>query len=252
MIYKDLVSIVMPLKNGMPFLKETINSIKSQTYKNWELIIVDSESNDGSIELIKKFDDKRIKILQKNLGPGLARNYGITNSKGSYIAFIDSDDLWTKEKLSLQINDMIFKNSSFSYTNYELISSESKLLGKNGHFRNQFSYSDFFSKRNIVMSSVIVKKEILKNIRLNDYDGFAEDQYFFGKILQNGIKASGIDKYLLKYRKHSLSRSKDILSNQIAVYKLYRNHFDLGFIKTFTSYISYLIDVAIRRIFKIN
>tara|TARA_Y100000992_G_C21256421_1_gene488773 strand:+ start:420 stop:1178 length:759 start_codon:yes stop_codon:yes gene_type:complete len=250
MIYKDLISIVMPLKNGMPFLKETINSIKNQTYNNWELIIVDSESDDGSIEVIKNFDDSRIKILQMKLGPGLARNYGISNSKGSYIAFIDSDDLWKKEKLLMQREDMNYKNSSFSYTNYELISNQSKVLGKNHHFRDEFSYSNFFSKRNIVMSSVMVKKSILENIKLNDYDGFAEDQYFFGKILQNGTKAYGLNEYLLRYRKHSHSRSKDILSNQIAVYKLYRNHFDLGLFKTIISYFSYVIDVALRRVFK--
>ena len=102
------------------------------------------------------------------------------------------------------------------------------------------------------MSSVMVKKKILKDLNFDAYDGFAEDLFFHGKILQKGIEAIGIDKYLLSYRKHGKSRSRDVISNQIAVWKLYRNQFNLSLLKSILVYFAYILNVAYRRLFKIN
>ena len=93
----------MPVYNSLSFLKETIESVKSQTYKNWELIIIDDNSTDGSRDyLINNYKfEKKIKIFlnKKNYGPGYSRNKAIQKSSGNFIAFLDSDDLWTKTKL---------------------------------------------------------------------------------------------------------------------------------------------------------
>ena len=229
------VSIIMPLKNGMPFLKETLDSIKNQTFSNWELLIIDANSIDGSLELIKSYNERRFKVITKDLGPGLARNYGISVAKGEYIAFVDADDVWDQEKLDIQLAAMINNNFLFTYTNYCWIDNTANFIGKNKYFISKMNFHKFFSKRIIVMSSVMVKKKILKDLNFNDYDGYAEDLFFHGKILQKGIEAIGIDKYLLSYRKHEKSRSRDIISNQIAVWKLYRNQFNLSFFKKYIS-----------------
>lgn len=247
-----LVSIIMPLKNGMPHLKETLDSIKNQTYQEWELLIIDANSDDGSLELINSYNEKRFKIIDKELGPGLARNYGISISKGEYLAFIDADDIWHKDKLDIQLGDMISYEIPYTYTNYCWIDSNTNLIGENKHFISNMNFNKFFSKRIIVMSSVMIKKEILKDLNFDSYDGFAEDQFFFGKILQKGIEAIGIDKYLLSYRKHRKSRSSDVISNQIAVWRLYRNQFNLSFLKSVLVYCSYILNVAYRRLFRIN
>src|SRR5690606_22597361 len=98
-----LVSIITPLHNGEQYVVETIESVLSQTYQNWEMIIVDDCSQDKGAEIVKKYADRdpRIKLIQnlQNQGPALSRNKAISESKGEYIAFLDSDDLWKFDKL---------------------------------------------------------------------------------------------------------------------------------------------------------
>ena len=125
---KELVSIIMPSYNTANFIEETINSVLSQTYENWELIIVDDCSSDNTDQVISKYlEDKRIKYLKNssNSGAAISRNRALEESKGKWIAFLDSDDLWYPEKLEKQIKFMKKNNYHFSYTNYEEIDEKS-------------------------------------------------------------------------------------------------------------------------------
>ena len=125
---KDLVSIIMPSYNTAQFITESINSVLSQTYKNWELIIVDDCSTDNTDDVIKPFlEDKRIKFFknEKNSGAAVSRNYALREAKGKYIAFLDSDDLWFHTKLEKQISFMVMNNYHFSYTFYREIDEKS-------------------------------------------------------------------------------------------------------------------------------
>lgn len=121
---RNLVSIIMPSYNTANYIGESINSVINQTYKNWELIIVDDCSTDNTDEIVNKFlKDERIKYLknEKNSGAAISRNKALREAKGRWIAFLDSDDLWVPEKLEKQINFMEKNNHSFSYTFYEEI-----------------------------------------------------------------------------------------------------------------------------------
>ncbi|MBT4738717.1 MAG: glycosyltransferase family 2 protein, partial [Flavobacteriales bacterium] len=103
----NLVSIITPSYNSSKFIVECVNSVISQTFQNWEMIIVDDCSNDNSREIISDFSekDKRIRFifLEENIGAAASRNIAIKKAKGRYIAFLDSDDLWIKDKLERQI-----------------------------------------------------------------------------------------------------------------------------------------------------
>lgn len=127
----DLVSIIMPSYNTARFIKDSIDSVLNQTYRNWELIIIDDCSTDESISIIKNINDKRIILLenQENSGAAVSRNYGLRKANGKYIAFLDSDDLWLPEKLENQIRFMESNNYVFTYTCYEQISEENRELG---------------------------------------------------------------------------------------------------------------------------
>lgn len=130
---KDLVSIIMPSYNTAKFIDETVSSVLKQTYTNWELIIVDDCSTDNTDEVIEKYrSDPRIKYLknEKNSGAAITRNYALREAKGRWIAFLDSDDLWTKDKLEKQISFMEDNGYSFSYTNYIEIDEESRPNGR--------------------------------------------------------------------------------------------------------------------------
>ena len=123
-----LVSVVIPSYNSGKFISETLKSVSSQTYEEIEIIVVDDCSTDNTIEIIKKHNDPRLVLIQleKNKGVANARNVGIANSKGTYIAFVDSDDVWIKDKLKKQIKIMEQYHALLSYTAYEIIDETNK------------------------------------------------------------------------------------------------------------------------------
>lgn len=127
----ELVSIIMPSYNTEKFVDKTIKSVLSQTYENWELLIVDDCSTDNSIQVIKSFNDSRIKIFinDKNSGAALSRNKALKEAKGKWIAFLDSDDIWDKNKLRKQIDFMLSNKYNFSYTKYIEIDENDNELG---------------------------------------------------------------------------------------------------------------------------
>ena len=115
------VDIVLPNYNSAPYVSETINSVINQTFKNWKLIVVDGNSNIETRKVLEKYSNHpniNIIWLKKNKKAGFCRNLAIRNSKSEYIAFIDSDDIWEKEKLSKQLDFMIKNKYYFTYTNY--------------------------------------------------------------------------------------------------------------------------------------
>ena len=121
---KGLVSIIMPSYNTAKYIGESIRSVQNQTYENWELIIIDDCSTDNSEEILKKYslEDNRICYLknEKNSGAAVSRNRGLRKAKGKWIAFLDSDDLWDKEKLEKQINFMLKNDYAFTFTDYRI------------------------------------------------------------------------------------------------------------------------------------
>ena len=128
-----LVSIITPNWNCGNYVSETIRSVQAQTYQNWEMIIVDDCSTDGSDKVIELLmaNDVRIRLLknEKNSGAAVSRNYSLREAKGRWIAYLDSDDLWTPEKLEKQLEFMVGSGYSFSYTEYKEIDDRSKETG---------------------------------------------------------------------------------------------------------------------------
>lgn len=123
---RELVSIIMPSYNTGKYVIDSIRSVQSQTYTNWELIIVDDCSTDGTKEMIRdyveKTNEKRIRLLsnEKNSGAAVSRNYALREARGRWIAFLDSDDLWLSEKLEKQISYMKENEYIFTYTDYRM------------------------------------------------------------------------------------------------------------------------------------
>ena len=128
----DLVSIIMPSYNTAQYIADSIRSVQAQTYKNWELLIVDDCSSDNSDDVVAPFlSDARIRYLKNevNGGAAVSRNYALREARGRWIAFLDSDDLWHPEKLERQILFMEKENCHFSYTYYQEIDEASQPLG---------------------------------------------------------------------------------------------------------------------------
>ena len=129
-----LVSVIIPYFRKKKFFKKTINSVVNQTLKSFEIIIVYDDKDKNDLEFIKNISklDRRIKIIvnKKNLGAGISRNVGIRKAKGKYIAFVDADDLWKKNKLEYQISHMLKNKVDFSHTDYNIIDEKDYRIGK--------------------------------------------------------------------------------------------------------------------------
>ena len=154
---KELVSIIMPNYNSASFIEESIASVLSQTYENWELILVDDYSTDGSVKIIKSLiaDDKRVKLIKlaENSGPAIARNRAIEEAKGRYIAFLDSDDMWLPQKLEKQIQLLGKHNLVLTYSAYHTIDENSKYINTR-EVPAVITYEDFILDREKVIKQL--------------------------------------------------------------------------------------------------
>ena len=203
---KIKIDIILPNFNSSDSIKETIKSIIDQTFKNWKLIIVDDCSDKKTKTILKKFSkNKKIKIfwLKKNKGAGYCRNYAIKKSKSPYLAFIDSDDIWKKDKLETQLRFMENNNYLFTYTNYETFGKKIRFIAP----AKEYDFKKFINDTSICTSTMIVKRNILKNIEFTNSE-ICEDYFFKCKILKI-CNAYCLDDFLTKYRirKNSLQSS---------------------------------------------
>ncbi len=234
----NLVSVIMPYYKKEKFIKESVLSILNQSYKNFEIIIIDDEISAKSYKTLRSILDldKRIKIIRnkKNLGAGEARNRGIKISRGNFIAFCDCDDLWDKEKLKHQLRFMKNLKINFSFTSYKIIDEKTqKIIG----YRKAKKIINFNMLKNscdIGLSSVVIKKKILEKFKLK----FAnittkEDFVLWLMIAKQGTKLYGIDKNLVLWRKTHNSLSSSIKQKLFDGYKVYRNYLNYNIIKSF-------------------
>ncbi len=202
-----LVSIITPVYNSEKYIGETIESVLSQTYKNWELIIADDCSKDNTAGVISKFTDPRIKYfkLKNNSGAAVARNQALERAKGKYIAFLDADDMWKPEKLEKQLNFMINNNIGFSFTGYEILRSGDNKVIK---VPSKLNYSQFMMNTIIGTLTVMINIDIIGEVRLvnvkKDHDSMT-----WAKLLRQGHIAYGLNESLAYYRKVEGSISND-------------------------------------------
>lgn len=138
-----LVSIIMPAYNAEKFIKQSIGSVLLQTYDNFELLVIDDCSNDQTVQAVRAFDDERVKLIQllHNSGAAKARNEGIKEAKGEFMAFLDSDDLWTKTKLADQIDFMRSNDYAFTCTEYVEMDEQENVL-TTVKVREKMNYND--------------------------------------------------------------------------------------------------------------
>ena len=226
----DLISIIIPYYKKKEFISETINSIKNQSYKNYEILIIYDDENLTDLKYLKELanEKKNIRILvnKKNSGAGLSRNNGIINAKGEFIAFLDSDDYWHKDKLLKQLNYMIHKKINFSHTSYYIVNKNKKIISvRNG--RNFLEYKDLLSSCDIGLSTVMVKKKILMD---NFFPNLTtkEDFVLWLKILKTGEKLIGINEPLTYWRKSNDSLSSNNFQKIMDGYKVYRKYMKMN------------------------
>ena len=231
----DLVSIIIPYYKKREYIADTLKSVLKQTYKYFEIIIIYDDEEKEDLKFIKKLAsiDKRIILMinKKSIGAGLSRNKAIKKSKGSYISFIDADDLWKINKLELQIKFMKKNNFLISHTNYKIINKQNKILYSRVA-RNFNNINELLKSCDIGLSSVLVKKEILIGNCLFARLKTKEDFVLWLNILKKNIKIVSFKKNLMYWRKLDNSLSSSILQKLFDGFSVYNKYMKFNWIKS--------------------
>lgn len=239
------VSVIIPVYNSSKHIRECLDSVIKQTYKNLEIILVDDNSTDDSVEIIKSYNDKRIKLIEskENAGAAESRNKGVKEATGNYICFIDSDDFWKLNKIEKQVR--FIKNKEFIYAGYTYYK---KGRTHNVKVPKQIDYNGSLKNTTIFTSTVMFNMEklnkediLMPNIRRG------QDQATWWKVLKKGIVAYGINEVLAFYRVGEKSLSSNKLKALKRTWYILKRE-DLGKTKTLYCYICYIKNAIKRRL----
>ena len=245
---KELVSVVVPFYENTNLLEKAVKSILLQTYKNFEIIIINDKNEKKNLNFLRKIKrkSKKIKIIynKKNIGAGLSRNKGIRMSKGKYIAFLDSDDTWKKNKLYNQINIMRKKSYLVTHTSYKIVDLNQKNISK--RIATNLNYKKLLKSCDIGLSTVVIKKKVLKSFK-HPFPPLItkEDYVLWLKISKKGLNFYGINKMLTNWTYTPNSLSKSTFQKLIDALRVYKNYEKMNLIKslyyTFNLSINYLM-----------
>lgn len=250
---EGLVSVIVPVYNAEMFLRETIETILNQTYKKYELILVDDCSTDNSVNIINKYKekDKRIKLIknQKNSGAAVTRNNGIKKAVGQYISFIDADDKWEPTKLERQIKFMKENNCEFSFTSYQFADEFCNLIDKKVIVPSTITYKQALKNTTIWTSTVMLDMAKLKkeDIYMPNLKR-GQDTATWWKILKKIDKAYGIKDVFSYYRRTNSSLSANKLTALKRTWNLYRNIEKFNIIKSTYYFVFYVLNAVRRRV----
>jgi len=230
-----IVSIITPVYNSSSFIEETIESVIAQSLATWELLLIDDCSNDQSPVIIDGYTkrDRRIRTvrLERNSGAAAARNRGLMEARGRYVAFVDSDDLWTPLKLEKQLRLMRASGAGFCYTAIEMIDENDSIIKPQRPIKPVVDYSYLLSNTVIACSSVVIDRLAMGDFRMPNVRK-GQDFATWLMLLRGGEKAYGIDETLVRYRVARGSISSNKLGALKRTWHIYRDQEHLRMLKS--------------------
>lgn len=219
-----LVSIITPVYNASFFLRQAATSVLAQTYQDWEWLLVDDCSSDNSWELMQELakEDYRIKIFRNtsNLKSGKTRNFAIEKASGRFIAFLDSDDMWHKDKLTTQVKFMEEKKCALSHTSFGYLNEIGHKIKSTFHVSNSVNYDHLLKRTEIGCSTVMYDTSILGKRYMSSHSR-RQDYALWLSILKEGVLSYGIDSELSYYRitQEALSKKNKLILSHISFLK---------------------------------
>ncbi|MBO4902144.1 MAG: glycosyltransferase family 2 protein [Lachnospiraceae bacterium] len=250
-----MVSIVIPVYNASAYIADTILSVKSQTYTDWELLLVDDGSTDNSLSIMQELaadlnkEKERVHIIELggNSKAAKARNAGIKAAAGRYLAFLDADDLWDPEKLKKQVAMMRENDCAFSFTGYEFADEDGIGVQKIVHVPQKINYRRAVKNTTIFTSTVMFDLTKLSKEEVEMPDVPSEDTATWWKVLKIVPYAYGLDEDLTLYRRSGATLSSNKIEAVKRTWNLYRNVEHFGPVKSAYCFCCYLIHAIIRR-----
>lgn len=223
------VSVVIPVYHAQDYIVNTMDCVLAQTYVDWEMFLVVDDPQDATIEVIQRYieenKEQRIHVLVQdvNKGAALARNRGVDEAAGRYIAYLDADDLWKSDKLEKEVAFMQDKQVAFVFTGYEFADENGVGTGKVVQVPETLEYKEALKNTTIFTSTVMLDTAKINKELLTMPDVKSEDTALWWKILRNGYVAYGLNENLVYYRRPSVSLSSNKLIAIKRIWNLYRN-----------------------------
>lgn len=251
---EGLVSIIVPVYNVEKYIVETMESVRRQTYGNWELLLVEDCSTDRTRQMIEEYlartADRRIRLITSsvNVGAAGARNRGLSEALGQYIAYLDADDLWEPEKLERELAFMDERQAAFAFTGYEFADEDGRGLGKIVHVPQTLNYKQALRNTTIFTTTVIFDAGIIPKTLLQMPEVKSEDTALWWKVLRNGYIAHGLDENLVKYRRVGGSLSSNKLEAVRRIWYLYRKVEGIGVVGSAWNFCFWAVRAVLRRI----
>ncbi len=254
-----LVSIIVPVYNAAAYIEETIRMVVAQSYQDWELILIDDCSKDDSKKVIETYLQnlsvdvswkKRIRLIckEKNQGAAMARNTGIDAANGRYIAFLDADDIWMKDKLEKELDFMQKNRAGFVFTAYEFGDEKARGTGKIVHVPQTLTYHQALSRTVIFTTTVLLDREKISKELIHMPVVKSEDTALWWQILRNGYTAYGLDEVLAIYRRPASSLSSNKFEAIKRIWYLYRKQEKLSLWYSGYNFVFWALRATLRRI----
>jgi teichuronic acid biosynthesis glycosyltransferase TuaG len=248
-----MVSIIVPVYNAANFIEKTIEMVCRQTYRDWELILVDDCSRDNSVRVIENYirkQGKRIRLIKKkvNEGAAKARNTGIDASSGRYIAFLDADDVWREDKLEKQVAFMEKTGAAFCYHAYEFGDENANPTGKVVHVPKTMNLRQALSRTIIFTTTVMFDTERIDMEIIHMPSVPSEDTATWWRILKCGYLAYGLDENLAIYRRPARSLSSNKIVALGRIWFLYRNIVGLSVAESLFYFGGWAVRATLRRL----
>jgi len=243
------VSIITPAYNAEKYLNETIKSVQNQTYQQWEMIIVDDCSSDNTYAVALQYaeEDKRIKVLKNNhnLGVSATRNVALDIATGEYVAFLDSDDQWTSDKLQHQLTFMEANDYVLTYTDYQLLNNSDGSKGKIIQVPKRMSYGSIYKNTAIACLTVVINRKKSGSFHM-PLITHTEDQITWQEILKRGYTAYGLNENLALYRVGNISLTNSKKSSVHLQWHTYRDYHNFSVTRSLYYLFCYSVNAFIK------
>ena len=247
-----MVSIITPAFNAEEFLSGTVESVKSQTFKDWELIIVDDCSTDNTLEIARTCAeaDKRIRVVKTecNGGVSAARNLGLSIATGDYIAFLDSDDLWAPQKLEKQIQFMLENDCTLSYTDFQKFDSSTGEKGKIIKAPKQMEAADILKNTAIGCLTVMVNKRKSGHFTMPILKHTEDNCTWYHILKKTNSTALNIGEVLAYYRVGNVSLTRNKGRSAIQQWQIYREYFKFSRLRSAYYFCCYAFNALLMHI----
>lgn len=243
----EMVSVIIPMYNAERFVKETIESVLNQTYKDIEIIIIDDNSTDRSPQIVQELAQQNMQIVyhrfEVNKGVAIARNVAIEMAKGRYIAFLDSDDLWDVNKIEKQLALLKEKQGCFCYTAIQMIDEQGQLLKDKRKVKSVVDYRYLLKNTIISTSSVLLDLKEIGKFEMPDRRR-GQDYATWLMLLRRGIVAYGVDEPLVQYRRVQTSLSSKKARNIEDVWHVQRYYEKINVLSVCFNCFCYMVNAV--------